>query len=73
MRFSNEIIFIGRSFVLSQALSFESLDYVIDHSRELHLFGRASLEDNESPMSIPLIGLMRADLEELYPARSTSV
>lgn len=65
MRFSNGIICIGRAFVAEQALSFGSLDYVIDHSDELRLFGRALSGDNESPMLFPLIGLLRADLEEL--------
>jgi hypothetical protein len=46
MRFSSQIITTGNAFAPSQALTFRSMDYIADHSYELHLFVEASAEDN---------------------------
>jgi hypothetical protein len=48
VRFSSKIITAGGSFAPVQDLSFGSLDYVTDHSGELHLFEETSSEDSES-------------------------
>jgi hypothetical protein len=41
------------------------LDYTADYNDKVHDFEEISSEDNESPASYPLLGLLRADLEVL--------
>ena len=48
MCYSGKIVTAGGSFAPVQDISFGSLDYVTDHSGELHLFEGTSLEDSES-------------------------
>ena len=63
--FSSEIISTGGAFATDLVLSFESLDYVTDHIKELNLFEETSMKDSESPRLYPPSGLQRADLEVL--------
>jgi hypothetical protein len=46
MHISSQIISTGNAFTPSQTLTFRSMDYIADHSYELHLFVEASAEDN---------------------------
>lgn len=50
VRFSSEIIIVGRSFAPGQALSFGILDHVANYNTGLHPLEETSLED-KSPVS----------------------
>jgi hypothetical protein len=65
VHFSSEIVIVGGSFAPGQVLSFGSLDYIADYSGDLHHLEETSSEDNESPASYPLLGLLGDDLEVL--------
>ena len=65
VHFSGEIISASGSFAPGQALSFGSLDYAADRNDELHIYEETLSEDNESPSSHPLLGLLGANLEVL--------
>ena len=53
------------TFTMGQVLNFGSLAYITDCYGELHLHHRAVMAGNEPPVSSPLLGPSRADLEVL--------
>jgi hypothetical protein len=65
IRLTDEIIFAGCAFTLSQrllALGSWTI-YVTNHNSELHLFEETLLEHNDSPTSYPSLGLLGTDLD----------
>ena len=63
VRFSREFSVMVSAFAPGQVLNFGSLAYITDCYGELHLHHRAVMAGNEPPVSSPLLGPSRADLE----------
>jgi hypothetical protein len=58
VRFSSRIVIVSSFFAPSQVFTFGSLDYIADYDSKLYPLEETSLEDNESPVSYPLLVLV---------------